>query len=92
MDKAWKKVPPKDGKKRDGKQVGKFTFNWCEHHMAWRVHKPSDCTLGQKHKEDQKKGNNDKANSDVVASLATTTLNNHYTALLATLATRNNEE
>ena len=46
-DKAWKKVPPKDGEKRDGKHVGKFTFNWCNHHMAWAVHKPSDCTLGQ---------------------------------------------
>jgi hypothetical protein len=88
-----KKVPLKDGKKRDGKQVGKFTFNWCNHHMAWMVHKPSHCTLGQKHKDDQKKGNNNKANSAVVASLATTTtLNNRYTALLATLATMNKEE
>ena len=52
-DEAWKKVPPKDCKKRDRKQVGKFTFNWCDHHMAWTVHKPSDCTLGQKHKDNQ---------------------------------------
>ena len=90
-DKAWKKVPPKDDKKRDGKQVGKFTFNWCKHHMAWTVHKPSDCTLGQKHKENQKKGNNNKANSAVVASSATTTLNNRYAALLTALATMNNK-
>ena len=91
-DKAWKKVPPKDGKKRDGKQVGKYTFNWCDHHMAWTVHKPSNCTMGQKHKDDQKKGNNSKANSAVVASSATTTLNNPYAALLAMLATMNEEE
>jgi hypothetical protein len=91
-DEAWKKVPPKDGKERDGKQVGKFTFNWCNHHMAWMVHKPSNYTLGQKHKEDQKRGNNNKANSAVIASLATTTLNNCYVALLATLATMNDKE
>jgi hypothetical protein len=30
---VWKKVPPKVNKKKT-KEVGKFTFNWCEHHMA----------------------------------------------------------
>ena len=60
------KVPPKDGKKRDGKQVGKLTFNWCNQDMAWTVHKPSNCTLGHKHKDDQKKGINNKANSAVL--------------------------
>ena len=84
-------MPPKDGKKRDGKQVGKYTYDWCDPRMAWTVHKFSNCTLGQKHKDDQKKGNNNKANSAVVASLATT-LNNCYAALLAMLATMNNEE
>ncbi len=84
-------MPPKDGKKNT-KEVCKFTFNWCKHHMTWTVHKPSNCTLGQKHKEDQRKGNNNKANSAVVASLATTTLNNCYAALLATLATMNDKE
>ena len=87
---VWKKVPPKVNKKKT-KEVGKFTFNWCEHHMVWAVNKPSDCTLGQKHKEDQKKDNNNKANSAVVASSATT-LNNCYAALLATLPTMNKEE
>jgi hypothetical protein len=53
-DEAWKKVPPKDSKKKT-QEVGKFTFNWCKHHMAWTVHKPLDCTLGQKHKDDQRK-------------------------------------
>ena len=59
--------------------------------MVGTVNKPSDCTLGQKHKEDQKKGKENKANSVDVASLATT-LNNRYAALLATLATMNQEE
>ena len=67
-------MPPKDDEKRDGKQVSEFTFNWCNHHMAWTVHKPSNCTLGQKHKDDQKKSNNNKANSAAVASSATTVL------------------
>jgi hypothetical protein len=52
--------------------------------MAWTVHKPSDCELGKKHKDNQRKDRN-KANPAVVAS-ATTTINPHYTALLATLA------
>ena len=60
--------------------------------MAWTVHKPADCNLGKQRKEDQKKT---KANSAVVASSATTpstTLSNRYAALLATIATLNDEE
>jgi hypothetical protein len=48
-DKAWKKVPPKDGDPKE-KQVGKYTFQWCEHHMALTAHKPQDCRLNPKHK------------------------------------------
>ena len=91
-DEAWKKVPPKEGESKEGKKVGKYTFNWCEHHMAWTVHKPADCNLGKQRKEDQKKA---KANSAVVASSATTpstTLSNRYAALLATIATLSDEE
>ncbi len=33
-DEAWKKVPPKEGDPKE-KQLGKYTFQWCEHHMAW---------------------------------------------------------
>jgi len=63
--------------------------------MAWTAHKPHDCTLNPKHKEYKKHDN--KAKSAVVASSATvpsatTTLNNRYAALLATLATMNEEE
>jgi hypothetical protein len=52
--------------------------------MAWTVHKPSDCKLGKKHKDDQRKDRN-KANPAVVISAATT-INPHYAALLSTLA------
>ncbi len=45
-DEAWKKAPPKDGKKKT-KEVGKYTYHWCEHHMAWMIHTPSDCRLGK---------------------------------------------
>ena len=44
-DEAWKKIPPKDGDKKS-KEMGKHTFHWCEHHMAWCMHLPSDCRLG----------------------------------------------
>jgi hypothetical protein len=59
--------------------------------MAWTVHKPSDCMLGKKHKDNQKKDRN-KANSAVVASPATTTISPCYAALLATLANLDKEE
>ncbi len=52
--------------------------------MAWTVHTPSDCKLGKKHKDDQKKDRS-KANS-AVASVATITISPCYAALLATLA------
>jgi hypothetical protein len=89
-------VPPKEGDPKE-KQLGKYTFQWCEHHMAWTAHKPQDCTLNPKHKDYKGKRNDNKANSAVVASSAivpsaTTTLNNRYAALLATLATMNEEE
>ena len=77
-------MPPKKNKKKE-KQVGKYTYNWCKHHVAWTVHKPSDCKLGKKHKDNQKKDRN-KAIPAIVASAATTTISPCYEALLATLA------
>jgi hypothetical protein len=88
--KVWKRAPPKDGKKKT-QEVGKFTFNWCEHHMAWTAHKPSNCELGKQHKADQKKGNNNKANFAVIDSVAAT-LNSCCLALLTTLANMGKEE
>ncbi len=83
-DKARKKEPPKDGEKHE-KQAGKHTYNWCEHHMVWTVHKPADCQLGKQHKEEQKK-KPQKANSTTVAAAATTTVNPHFATLMASVA------
>ena len=43
-DEAWKRVPPKVGDPKT-KKHGELTYNWCIHHMAWTVHKPSKCKL-----------------------------------------------
>jgi len=51
-DKAWKKIPPKDGDEKS-KKMCKHTFHWCEHHMAWCMHHPSECRLGNQRKEEQ---------------------------------------
>ena len=83
-------MPPKDNEKKE-KQVGKYTYNWCKPHMAWTVHKLSDCKLGKKHKYNQKKDCN-KANSAFVASAATTTISPLYAALLATFTNLDKEE
>jgi hypothetical protein len=40
-DEAWEKEPPKDSEKHE-KQVGKYMYHCCEHHMGWTVHKPAD--------------------------------------------------
>ncbi len=53
-DGEWKKVPPKDGKKTS-KEVGKYMYHWCVHHMAWMVHLPTECRLGKQHKDGQKR-------------------------------------
>ena len=45
-DEAWKKVPSKSGDKKS-KEVGGYTYHWCKHHMAWCMHKPSECCLGK---------------------------------------------
>ncbi len=70
-DEAWKKEPPKAGEKHE-KQVGKYTYHWCEHHMAWTVHKPTNCLLGKQHKKEQKK-KPQKADSATFAAAAAAT-------------------
>ena len=89
-DEAWKKIPPKSGDPKEKKQED-YTYHWCEHHMAWTVHKPADCRLGKKHKEEQKPAI--RANSATVAAAATTAVNPHYAALLlATLSELKDDE
>jgi hypothetical protein len=51
-DKAWKKVPPKSVDKKS-KEVGKYSYHWHEHHMAWCMHKLSEYCLGKERKEEQ---------------------------------------
>ncbi len=82
-DEAWKKEPPKAGESKEGKKVGKFTFNWCKHHMAWTAHKPADCLLGKQHEEEQKKTY--KANSATVATAATSAVNPHFATLMTAM-------
>ncbi len=54
------------------------------------IHKPADCRLGKKHKEEQKPAI--RANSATVAAAATTAVNPHYAALLATLSELKDDE
>jgi hypothetical protein len=84
-DEAWKKVPPKEGKKKE-KVHNKRTYHWCMHHMAWTMHLPSECRLGT----EQKGENKNKSYSAAIATAAT--VNPQYAALLATLASIANEE
>jgi hypothetical protein len=83
QDEAWKKEPPKDGERHE-KQVGKYTYHWCEHHMAWMVHKPADCLLQKQHKEEHKK-KPQKASSATFAAAAMAA-NPQVAALMASIA------
>jgi hypothetical protein len=83
-DEAWKKEPPKDGEKRE-KEVGKYTYHSCKHHMAWTVHKPADCRLGRQHKQDQRK-KPQKANSASFAAAAAMAMNPQFAVLMASIA------
>jgi hypothetical protein len=89
-DEAWKKVPPKDGEPKE-KKHGDYTFHWCEHHMAWTVHKPDACRLGKQHKDDQK-SNYRASSATIAATAAVATINPHYAALLATLGKLEEED
>ncbi len=83
-DEAWKKEPPKDNEKHK-KDVGKYTYHWCKHHMAWTVHKPANCLLGERHKEEQRKKPH-KANSGTFAAATATAVNPQFATLMASIA------
>jgi hypothetical protein len=53
--------------------------------VAWTVHKPADCLMGKQHKEEQKK-KPQKANSAAIAAAATSVVNPHFAALMASVA------
>jgi hypothetical protein len=85
-DEAWKKEPPKDSEKCK-KEVGKYTYHWCEYHMAWTMHKATNCLLGKQHKEDQEiKPQKAVANSATFAAAAATAVNPQFAALMASVA------
>ena len=72
QEEEWKKMPPKDGESKDKVSKGK-TYHWCEHHMAWGIHSPKDCRLGNARKEgDQASKKEDKPNSIAAAAAAAT--------------------
>jgi hypothetical protein len=86
-DEAWKKVPPKSGDKKS-MEMGKYTYHWCKHHMAWCMHKPSECCLGKDQKEEQQKTKPAyTANSATYAAAAALMVDPHFQALLATIGT-----
>ncbi len=82
-DKAWKRVPPKEGEPKE-KKHGDYTFHWCKHHMAWTIHKLEACLLGKQRREEQKSTYRMHP-ATVAAETATTVVNPHYAAFLATL-------
>ncbi len=91
-DKVWKRIPPKDGSKKS-KEVGKHTYHWCEHHMAWCMHLPSKCCLGKQCKEEQTPTVG--GNSITYATAAASIANSQFQALIASitgLQGRYNEE
>jgi hypothetical protein len=81
-DEAWKKIPPKDGDKKS-KEMGKHTFHWCEHHMAWCMHFPFECRLGNQRKEEQSPIIG--GNSTTYAAAAVSIANPQFQALIASM-------
>jgi len=88
-DKAWKKIPPKDGDEKS-KKMGKHTLHWCEHHMGWCMHHPSYCRLGNQRKEEQSPTAG--GNSATYAAAAASFTNPQFQALIASMQGRFNED
>ncbi len=69
------------------KEVGKYTYHWCEYHMVWTVHKPADCLLGKQHKDDQKKKpQKAAANSATFTATTATAVNPQFSTLIVSIA------
>jgi len=83
------KIPPKDGDEKS-KKMGKHTFRWCEYHMAWCMHRPSECRLGNQRKEEQSPTAG--GNSATYAAAAASFTNPQFQALIATMKGRFNED
>ena len=89
QDEAWKKVAPKDGEPKE-KKVKDKTFYWCHHHMAWGVHKPADCRVGQGQGANRPPA---EGRNQVAAQAASATvLNPQWAALVANMARNSADE
>jgi hypothetical protein len=73
QEEAWKKTPPKDGEPKEKVSKGK-TYHWCEHHMAWGIHSPKDCRLGNARKEDSKAPSKEDHPTSVAAAATAATI------------------
>ena len=80
QDEAWKKAPPKDSEPKTKTVDGKL-FHWCIHHMAWVLHSPSDCRLGQQRTNEQ--AGKPQANSATTAAVASSSQMNYLAAVAA---------
>ncbi len=82
-DEMWKKIPLKDGDKKMSKEMGTYTFHWCEHHMVWCMHLPSECHLGNQRKKEQSPliGSNSATYATAAASIA----NPQFQTLIASM-------
>ncbi len=63
--------------------MGKHTFHWCEHHMAWCMHLPSKRRLGHQRKEEQSPTVG--GNSATYAAAAASIANLQFQALIASM-------
>ena len=52
VNQAWKKAAPKSDEPKAREVRGK-KFYWCHHHMAWGIHKPANCHVGQAQKDNK---------------------------------------
>ncbi len=70
------------------KVVGKYTYLLCKHHMAWCMHKLSECHLGKEPKEQQQKTKPAyTANSATYAAAAVSMVDPHFQTLPTTIVT-----
>ena len=75
---------PPQGWGQEVQEVGKYTYHWCEQHMAWCMHLPSECRLGTQRKGEQKRtvGGTSATYAAAVASIS----NPQFQALIASIA------
>jgi hypothetical protein len=73
------------------KKMGKHMFHWCEHHMAWCMHRPSECHLGNQQRKVEQSPTAG-GNSATYAAAAASFANPQFQALIASMQGRFNED